>query len=285
VTPENASPEYVAARRVLLDALESLRPHLDAIVLVGAQAVYLHAPLGDPRPTYTTDADLALDPQLLATHPDIAQSLAGSGFTASASGNPGSWVSADGIVVDLMVPQGAMSPSSRRTAPLSGHGSRTARRTRGLEVALFDNAPMALAALEPSDPRVIHARVAGPAALLIAKAIKIQERVDADRRDRLSSKDAGDLLRLLRNISAESIGRSLQDLTSQRPEILPIVTAALDWLDGQLTESSPLSKLAIDDRAGVEDPAQVSVAMRTLTGRMLGAYRAGGNSSSRPAIS
>lgn len=69
---ENASPEYVAARRVLLDALDSLRPHLDAIVLVGAQAVYLHAPLGDPRPTYTTDADLALNPELLATHPDIS---------------------------------------------------------------------------------------------------------------------------------------------------------------------------------------------------------------------
>ncbi|MBO0981614.1 GSU2403 family nucleotidyltransferase fold protein [Microbacterium sp. SD291] len=262
---------------MLLDALESLRPHLDAIVLVGAQAVYLHAPLGDPRPTYTTDADLALDPELLAAHPDIAQSLLDFGFTPSASGNPGSWMSADGIVVDLMVPQGATSPSSRRTAPLPGHGSRTARRTRGLEVALYDNVPMALAALEPSDPRVVRVRVAGPAALVVAKAIKIQERVDADRRDRLSSKDAGDLLRLLRNVSAESIGRSLRDLTSQRAEILPIVTAALDWLDGQLAEGSPLSQLAIDDRAGVEDPTQVSVAMRTLTGRLLVAYRTGGD--------
>lgn len=40
-TPHNSSPEYVAARRVLLDVLEALRPHLDAVVLVGAQAVYL----------------------------------------------------------------------------------------------------------------------------------------------------------------------------------------------------------------------------------------------------
>lgn len=103
MTPEQVSPEYVAARRVLLDALESLRPHLDAVVLVGAQAVYLHAPLGDPRPTYTTDADLALDPELLATHPDIAASLAAAGFEPSSSGNPGSWMSTDGVVVDLMV--------------------------------------------------------------------------------------------------------------------------------------------------------------------------------------
>jgi hypothetical protein len=35
-------PEYVLARSVLLDALQALAPHLDAVVLVGAQAVYLH---------------------------------------------------------------------------------------------------------------------------------------------------------------------------------------------------------------------------------------------------
>jgi len=34
--------EYVKARRVLLDALVCLAPHADALVLVGAQAVYLH---------------------------------------------------------------------------------------------------------------------------------------------------------------------------------------------------------------------------------------------------
>ncbi len=32
---------YVLARRVLLDALEALGDHREAIVLVGAQAVYL----------------------------------------------------------------------------------------------------------------------------------------------------------------------------------------------------------------------------------------------------
>ena len=38
--------EYVHARRALLDALEALEPHLGAVVLVGAQAVYVHAPAG-----------------------------------------------------------------------------------------------------------------------------------------------------------------------------------------------------------------------------------------------
>lgn len=35
-------PVYVRARRALLDALQALGPHRAAVVLVGAQAVYLH---------------------------------------------------------------------------------------------------------------------------------------------------------------------------------------------------------------------------------------------------
>ena len=58
------SLEYVKARSVLLDALDGLGPHRDALVLVGAQAVYLHAHEADfaTAPT-TTDADLALVPR------------------------------------------------------------------------------------------------------------------------------------------------------------------------------------------------------------------------------
>ncbi len=35
-------PEYVAARRVLLDALEALTDHLPSLILVDARVVYLH---------------------------------------------------------------------------------------------------------------------------------------------------------------------------------------------------------------------------------------------------
>jgi hypothetical protein len=38
----NPAPEYVLARRVLLDALQALGSQRDAVVLVGAQAIYLH---------------------------------------------------------------------------------------------------------------------------------------------------------------------------------------------------------------------------------------------------
>ena len=41
-------PLYVAARSVLLNALEARGPQRDAIVLVGAQAIYLHTSTSAP---------------------------------------------------------------------------------------------------------------------------------------------------------------------------------------------------------------------------------------------
>jgi hypothetical protein len=41
-TPGEVDPLYIQARRVLLDVLDALGSHRQSIVLVGAQAVYLH---------------------------------------------------------------------------------------------------------------------------------------------------------------------------------------------------------------------------------------------------
>lgn len=61
---------YVVARCVLIDALEALGPHREALVVVGAQAIYLRAGEADlVVAPYTTDGDLALDPDLLAEIP------------------------------------------------------------------------------------------------------------------------------------------------------------------------------------------------------------------------
>lgn len=46
--PGDPDPLYVRARTALLDTAQALGAHLDAILLVGAQAVYLHA--GAPSP-------------------------------------------------------------------------------------------------------------------------------------------------------------------------------------------------------------------------------------------
>ncbi|GAA1765122.1 hypothetical protein GCM10009681_40260 [Luedemannella helvata] len=61
-------PLYIAARCVLLDALDALAEHRDAVIIVGAQAVYLHsndADLDAGVAPYTTDGDLAIVPQWL----------------------------------------------------------------------------------------------------------------------------------------------------------------------------------------------------------------------------
>lgn len=75
------APEYVAARRVLLDALVALEGHLDNLILVGAQAVYYHTGTADLNvPLMTTDADLAIDVTGLADVPEIGEVLRAAGF-------------------------------------------------------------------------------------------------------------------------------------------------------------------------------------------------------------
>jgi hypothetical protein len=71
---------------------------------------------------------------------------------------------------------------------------------RGLDGAVVDADVMKLAALEVSDMRVVDVRVAGPAALLVAKVHKLDDRKDSDRQ---SDKDALDVLRLLREGALE----------------------------------------------------------------------------------
>ena len=176
---DSPAHEYVIARKVLLDVLETLEPHLNAFVLVGAQAVYVHAPAGVAQPPYTTDSDLAIDPELLATTPDIGAALEASGFLRGL--NPGAWVSHEGVGVDLMVAAGSQASSTRRSAPLAGHPNNTARSTRGLEVALRDHSPQVLHPFDPSDRRSVTIQVAGPAALVVSKLAKLNERLAGGR--------------------------------------------------------------------------------------------------------
>ena len=56
-------PLYVRARIALLDAADALSEQLDAVVLVGAQAIYLHTGDADfATAEYTTDADFCVAP-------------------------------------------------------------------------------------------------------------------------------------------------------------------------------------------------------------------------------
>lgn len=233
---------YVAARCLLLDALESLHAHRDALVVVGAQAVYLRTGEADfGVAPFTTDSDIVIDPASLdpgvplgaALRPNFKlrgePAVAGGDESDQRTGEPGIWEPRDGaqqagpLSVDLIVPEGVAPPGGTRAARLAPeHGRNVARKTAGLEPALVDYDVMTVAALDETDQRRMDCRVAGPVALLIAKAFKIQDRLDdAGRPHRVADKDAGDVFRLMQTTSPadanERITRLLADARSAQP--------------------------------------------------------------------
>lgn len=169
----------VQARSALLDALDALREHRDDIVLIGAQAIYLHTGRADiALAEATKDSDLALDTRHLGDDPRIEQAMTAAGFIQDVTtGQPGAWLNPAGVPVDLMVPEAlAGAPGSqRRGARIPPHSQTATRRAVGLEAAVVDHAPMRVAALALDDDRHCTIEVAGPAALLVAKLHKLGE--------------------------------------------------------------------------------------------------------------
>ena len=270
--PESSIPrEYVTARRVLLDCLQLLSAQSEALVLVGAQAIYLQTPVLDVGlPASTTDSDIAIDPDLLFENPDLAEVLESAGFRPHTS--PGTWFSPEGVAIDLMVPSGALPASSRRTAPLEGQSGRTARRTSGLELALHDNNTMELRALDPNDTRIATVKVASPAALVVAKLIKLAERIAGPKPDRVLAKDASDVLRILRYNDATTIGASLGRFSAESVGSGTIETA-VEFLRSQLAlRTSPVVELAVEYHRQFETGAQITASYRTLAQRLVEAY-------------
>lgn len=259
-------PEYVAARAVLLDALHALDDHLPAIILVGAQAVYLHTAPGDDVAVapMTTDADLALDGESLGTKPDIAAALASAGFKLGK--NPGNWLGKGEVAVDIMVvpSQSGRTKKTARAARLRGHADTAARITPGLEPALVDHALHTLTALNPDDHRHARVNVAGPAALLIAKAIKVQERMadaEAGMIRRVKEKDALDMLRLLQTVeTADLITGLRRHLASD--DARAVTTRGMGFLkEHGTTPTSLLPSLATAATAGDPTVAPSFVAL------------------------
>jgi hypothetical protein len=215
--PGAFDPQYVVARSVLLDALEALGKQRDAVVVVGAQAIYIHTGTSDLAiPEFTIDADIAIDPALLHPLPEIESAMRAARFERG--DRVGVWVARrdiDGVParveVDLMVPEAVGGPG-RRAARLSGHAKEVARKARGLEATLVDNATLTITALDLADPRTFAVAVAGPTALLIAKLHKIGERASERQQRRLDDKDALDVLRLLRAIDTAALASTFEGL-------------------------------------------------------------------------
>ena len=197
-------PLYVAARRVLLDALEASKTYGRSLILVGAQAVYLRTMQAQLNVApFTIDGDIAIDPRSLPQSPPLEKVLSEAGFNAGTQ--PGSWTRVtrvegrDIIVeVDFMVPAGVAPGSGTRSVDLEGHSRRATRRVSGLEAALVDHGPVEIAAIEATDARKFTVEAAGAAALVVAKTHKIVDRGATARGARTEvDKDAGDVYRLM----------------------------------------------------------------------------------------
>ncbi len=77
--------------------------------------IYVHAGEADfPLAPYTTDNDLAIDPQALLSATALERAMQRAGFTPG--GQPGIWVGRDDIPVDLLVPEAVGGPGE---APVS----------------------------------------------------------------------------------------------------------------------------------------------------------------------
>lgn len=263
----------VQARAALLEALGALGAHADNVVVIGAQAVYLHTgKLELALAEATKDADLAIDSRSLSDDPLLEEAMESAGFYPDPeSGQPGAWRSPSGMPVDLMVPEALAGPAKhgRRGGRIRPHGHRATRRAVGLEAAVVDNSEIEVEALGSGDSRVLVARVAGPAALIVAKLHKIGERVDAPRR--LNAKDAHDIYRLFRAVSTRDLARSVDALLDE--EVSSIVTRqALKYLERFFVDAdSTGALLAGDAEVGVGDPDQVSEAVALLAGDLLDA--------------
>lgn len=273
--PGDPDPLYVAARRVLLDALEAIEPHLSALVLVGAQAVYLHAGEADLAVApHTTDGDLALDPARLKPEPLLEVSLERAGFRLL-QGAVGIWqkpVNLEGIRqtvgVDLLVPATLGGPG-RRAARIPPHARQTARKVAGLEGALVDHDLRRIGALDPGDRRQFELMVAGPAALIVAKVHKIMERQgDADRR---SDKDALDVYRLLRVVPTPALAQRFRTLLADpiSQHVTETAQRMLPDLFGRM--NAPGTQMAVRAARPLESGDTLAASLAALSQDLLGA--------------
>jgi hypothetical protein len=263
----------VAARSALLDALEALAGQRDALVLIGAQAIYLHtgaAPVALAEAT--KDTDLAVDPRVLNDDPLLEEAMQRAGFHRNLTDpQPGSWLSPRGIPVDLMVPAALAGEGGRRGGRIPPHSRQATRRTPGLEAAVVEHAPMTVTSLDPNDTRSAEIEVAGSAALLVAKLHKLERR---NTPERLLDKDAHDIYRLL--VAADTATLATAFAKLQRDALAGSVTdEAVVHLE-QLFASGPDalgSTMAgrAEDLFGTSDI--VSAAVATLAADLVAALR------------
>jgi len=132
-----------------------------------------------------------------------------------------------------------------------------------------DNDHHEITAFDPHDHRTITLRIAGPAALLVAKIIKIGERRTDPRR--LMPKDGLDVLRLLQVIDMPAVATQLRVLAAD-PMAGPVTRLALDILrndgcqaDGLIATLAAKAIPAIDWDTTTQSMASLAIELLAST--------------------
>ena len=271
------------SRRLLIDTLHALSDFSDAITIVGAHAVHLWA--ADlwgtlPMPA-TRDADLAINPVFVTPDPKLLEMMENIGVTPALQDRPGVYgYTTEGdlplslrTTIDLIVPEAYAGPG-RRAARIAGQAG-AASRAVGLELAIWDRQVLTLSS--PDEPHVeIDAWVAGPAALLVAKAHKIHERLAqfATRPDRLRQKDSGDVGLLMMVSDPVEVAQIMATQSTHHPEIAPVVADAAQWLIDMYADPSALVRSHAAESLSIRFKAdEVADAMDTWIMAFSGAAR------------
>jgi hypothetical protein len=240
-------------------------------------------PAGLAVAEHTTDADICIDRRVLQSSPNVAAAMRKAGFRlerSSGGEQVGLWcldqevdATESGARVDLLVPE-AISLSGKGGARLGAdHDREAALAVHGLEASLVDKKDVLIGAFEESDPRAFTIAVARPAALLVAKAHKLNERVQDAAKGRLrrpDDKDALDVLRILVAIDIGATANTLRELAVD-PMAGRVTRDALGFLaDLFATPGSPGSQMAA--RAAFPEKAEtMAVSCATLMAELLAA--------------
>ena len=219
-------------------------------------------------PPFTFDADIALDPEVLGDSPPVVDAMRAAGFRLTEQ--PGLYTRGVRSQVDLLVPQAVGGPG-RRAARLGVHGNRAAMKVHGLEGALISHSQVMVTSLVPDADRACLLKVAGPAALLVAKVHKIGERIeDSDaRRQGPLPKDAFDIYRLLRAIEATEMASEFSLLLSSRISSR-VTSEALSMFQRLFrTPSGMGTELVVRAVRGLENPDFISASSVALSQDLL----------------
>lgn len=254
--------EIVTSRRALIDVIIGLADQSEALVVLGGHAV-IEVTQGVPAlpPDDTTrDGDLGVIPQLLSDDPNISARMIELGYEAAHPDRPGVWSPVsqrdrsihDRDSVDLIAPMslardGLTTSRDIRAARVGAHGKRAVSATHGTELSFLDRQWRTLRSFDGGP--TVGAFVAGPAALLCAKAYKIHDRLDPTelRRnaDRLRPKDFADLYRLILAATPEE-ARGIFSQAAGHPEVGEAVALGRQYLLEILGDAPMVTSMVAD---------------------------------------